>query len=172
PAVPAVTVPHEKSPALFDDPTARYGPSATPETVNVLPPEAGVAVTPTAGNEVLHALMAAAMFAASAAVLIPLAKVPVVELVQPLVGGKPVVTALQTKLLAFPPSVRVLAGLPRVVLPTVTTAPVEAAVTPTAGYAVLQALMALAKLVAAVDGMELTIKVPVVALVHPFVPVV
>jgi hypothetical protein len=32
--------------------------------------------------------------------------------------------------------------------------------------------MALARFVAAVDGMELTIKVPAVALVHPFVPVV
>jgi hypothetical protein len=37
PADPAVTVPHEKSPVLFDAPTAREGPAATLETVNVLP---------------------------------------------------------------------------------------------------------------------------------------
>jgi hypothetical protein len=37
PADPAVTVPHEKRPLLFDAPTARYGPPATLETVNVLP---------------------------------------------------------------------------------------------------------------------------------------
>jgi hypothetical protein len=37
PADPAVTVPHVKRPALFDAPTAKYGPPAAPETVNVLP---------------------------------------------------------------------------------------------------------------------------------------
>lgn len=69
-------------------------------------------MSPTAGYELLHALIAAAMLEASAAVLAPLAKVPVVALVQPFVGDLPVVTLLQTKLLAFPPSVRLLAGLP------------------------------------------------------------
>jgi len=116
--------------------------------------------------------MAAAMFEASAALLLPLAKVPVVALVQPLLPGEPVVTALQTKLLAFPPSVRVLAGLPSVVLAIVTTVPVEYAVTPTVGNELLQALMAFARFEATVAGRELTIKVPAVVLVHPFVPLV
>ena len=80
----------------------------------------------------MQALMAAAMFEASAAALLPLAKVPVVALEQPFVGDPPLVTLLQTKLLAFPPSVRLLAGLPRVVLAIVTTEPVAYAVTPTA----------------------------------------
>jgi hypothetical protein len=116
--------------------------------------------------------MAAAIFAASAAVLAPLAKVPAVALVQPFLGDPPVVTLLQAKLLAVPPSVRLLAGLPKVVLAIVTTFPVAYAVTPTAANALVQALMAFARFVAAVAGMELTIKVPAVALVHPFVPVV
>jgi hypothetical protein len=110
------------------------------------------------------------MFAASAAVLLPLIKVPVVALVQPLLPGEPVVTALQTKLLAVLLSVRLLAGLPSVVLAIVTTLPVAYAVTPTAGYEVLQALMALARFEATMAGLELTLKVPVVALVHAFVP--
>jgi len=95
--------------------------------------------------------MAAAMFEATVAVL-PLANVPVVALAQPLLEGPPEVTALQTKLLAFPPSVSELAGLPSVVLVIVTTLPFAVAVTPTAEYAVLQALMALARFVAEVDG--------------------
>lgn len=128
-------------------------------------------MSPTAGYELLHALMAAAMLEATAAVLLRLAKVPVVALVQPFVGDEPVVTLLQRKLLAVPPSVRLLAGLPKVVLAILTTAPVAYAVTPTAAYEVLQALMALARFVAAVAGVELTIKVPAVVLVHPFVPV-
>jgi hypothetical protein len=64
------------------------------------------------------------MFAASAAVVAPAAKVPVVGLEQPLLG-EPVVTALQTKLLAVLLRVRLLVGLPSVVLPMVTTAPIE-----------------------------------------------
>jgi len=99
----------------------------------------------------LHALMAAAMFAASAAMLLPLAKVPAMALVQPLLG-EPEVTPLQTKLLAFPPSVRLLGAIPSVVLAIVTTLPVAYAVTPTAEYEVLQALMAFARFVATVDG--------------------
>jgi len=95
--------------------------------------------------------MAVAIFAAVAALLPPAAKVPVVELVQPLLP-EPVVTALQTKLLAVLVSVSELAGLPKVVLLTVTTLPVTVAVTPTAGYAALQALMAFARLVAEVVG--------------------
>jgi len=95
--------------------------------------------------------MAVAMFEASAAVVLPLIKVPVVALVQPLLP-EPVVTALQTKLLAVLLRVRELVGLPSVVLATVTTAPVAYAVTPTAGYAVLQALIAFARFVAEVDG--------------------
>ncbi len=108
-------------------------------------------MTPTAGYELLQALMAAAMFEATVAVL-PLPKVPVVALVQPLVEGEPEVTALQTKLLAVWLSVSELAGLPNVVLVIVTTLPIAFAVTPTAEYAVLQALMAFARLVAEVDG--------------------
>ena len=93
-------------------------------------------MTPTAGYELLQALMAAAMFEATVAVL-PLPKVPVVALVQPLVVWL---------------SVSELAGLPNVVLVIVTTLPIAFAVTPTAEYAVLQALMAFARLVAEVDG--------------------
>ena len=78
------------------------------------------------------------MFEATVAAL-PLAKVPVVALVQPLVEGKPEVTALQRKCLAVLLRVRLLAGLPSVVLVIVATAPFEVAVTPTAGYALLQA---------------------------------
>jgi len=114
--------------------------------------------------------MAAAMFDASAAMLLPLINVPVVALVQPLLPAEPVVTALQTKLLAVLVRVRELAGLPSVVLAIVTTAPVEDAVTPTAGYEVLQALMAAAMFEATTAGLELTAKVPAVALVHAFVP--
>ena len=75
----------------------------------------------------MQALMAAAIFAASAALLLPAAKVPVVALVQPLLP-EPVVTALQTKLLADLVSVRELAGLPSVVLAIVTTLPDTVAV--------------------------------------------
>jgi hypothetical protein len=92
------------------------------------------------------------MFAATTAALPPPTKVPVVALVQPLLPGEPEVTALQTKLLAVLLSVRELVGLPSVVLPIVTTAPVEYAVTPTAGYVVLQALMVFARFVATVAG--------------------
>jgi hypothetical protein len=60
------------------------------------------------------------MLAATVAAVLPLAKVPVVALVQPLLP-EPVVTALQTKLAAVLLSVRELAGLPSVVLATVTT---------------------------------------------------
>jgi hypothetical protein len=114
--------------------------------------------------------MAAAMFAASAAVLTPPANVPLVALVQPLLPGAPVVTTLQTKLLAVLLSVRLLAGLPSVVLAMVTTLPVADAVTPTAANELLQALMAFARFEATMAGLELTLKVPVVALVQAFVP--
>jgi hypothetical protein len=77
--------------------------------------------------------MAAAMFEASAAGVAPLIKVPVVELMQPLLPEPPVVTTLQTKLLAFPPRISELTGLPSVVLVIVTTLPVADAATPTAG---------------------------------------
>jgi len=127
-------------------------------------------VTPTAGYELLQALMAAAMFAASTAVLPPPAKVPVVALVQLLLPGEPAVTTLQTKLLAVLLSVRELAGLPSVVLAMVTTLPVAYAVTPTAEYELLQALIAFARFEATMAGLELTLKVPAVALVHAFVP--
>ncbi len=100
----------------------------------------------------MHALMAAAMFEASAAGVAPLIKVPVVALVQPLLPKPPVVTRLQTKLLAFPPRISEVAGLPSVVLVIVTTLPVADAATPTAGYAAVQALMALARFVAEVEG--------------------
>jgi hypothetical protein len=131
PADPAVTAPHEKRPVLFAAPTARYGPAAALVTVNVLPVLS--AVIPTAGYDVLQALIAAAILAASAVVLAPRANVPFVALLQPFTGGKPVVTALHAKLLALPPSVSVLAALPSVVLEIVTTAPVAYAVTPSAG---------------------------------------
>jgi len=110
------------------------------------------------------------MFAASAAVLPPPAKVPVVALVQLLLPGEPLVTALQTKLLAVLLRVRLLAGLPSVVLAIVTTRPVADAVTPTAEYELLQALMAFARFEATMAGLELTAKVPAVELVHAFVP--
>jgi len=92
------------------------------------------------------------MFEASAAVVLPAMKVPVVALVQPLLPEPPAVTALQTKLLAVLLSVSELAGLPSVVLVIVTTLPVAYAVTPTAAYELSQALMAFAKFVAEVDG--------------------
>ena len=56
------------------------------------------------------------------------------------------------------------------VLVTVTTLPVADAVTPTAGYVVLQRLMASARFEATMAGVELTLKVPAVELVHAFVP--
>jgi len=49
--------------------------------------------------------MAAARFEATVALLLLVAKLPVVELVQAFVPAVPGVTLLQTKLLAFPPSV-------------------------------------------------------------------
>ena len=52
----------------------------------------------------------------------------------------------------------------------VTTLPVAYAVTPTAEYELLQALMAFARFEATMAGLELTLKVPAVALVHAFVP--
>lgn len=77
---------------------------------------------------------------------------------------------LQTKLLAVPPSVRVLA-LPIVVPLTVTTAPATDAVAPTLEYAVSQLLMAAERFDATVPGVVLLIKVPVVELVQLLVPV-
>ena len=52
----------------------------------------------------MHAWMAAAMLEATVAVLLLVAKVPVVALLQPLLPAVPAVTLLQTKLLAVPPS--------------------------------------------------------------------
>jgi uncharacterized protein YqgC (DUF456 family) len=48
--------------------------------------------------------MAAARFEATVALLLLVAKLPVVELVHAFVPAVPGVTLLQTKLLAFPPS--------------------------------------------------------------------
>ena len=95
----------------------------------------------------MQLLMAAAIFEATAAVVPPVAKVPVVALVQPLVPAVPPVTLLQAKLLAVPPSAIAVAGLSSVVSVIVTTPEPEfaVAVTPTAGYAASQALIAAAR---------------------------
>src|SRR5208282_6669666 len=101
--------------------------------------------------------MAAAIFEATAAEVVPVAKVPVVALLQPLLPLEPGVTPLQLKLLAFPPSVRD-ALLPSVVPLTVTAPPTAVALAPTDGYEALQLLMAAARYAAKVAGGVLAAK--------------
>src|ERR1700694_5720938 len=127
-------------------------------------------MTPTAGYKVLQLLMAAAIFKATAAVVLPVAKVPGGALLQPFVPTLPAVTILQAKLVAVPPSARPVAGLPGVVSVIVTAPPFTDAVTPTAGYETLQLLMAAARYEAIVAGVEFGLMAPAVELVHAFAP--
>lgn len=116
----------------------------------------------------MQLLMAAAIFEATLAVVLPVAKVPMVALVQLLLPSQPAVTPLQVKLLTLPPSVMLLLELPGVVLVIVTTPAFAVAVTPTAEYELSQLLMAAARYAARVAGVELAakLKLPALALVH------
>ena len=82
------------------------------------------------------------------------------------------VVLFQTKLFIVSESEMKLPETPVLAAVTVTVlVPPELAVTPTAGNDVLQEVIAAAKLDASVEPVELLTKVPVVVLVHPFVPV-
>ena len=167
PAELPVTLPHEKPVRL--SPTERKFPGFVAVTVTVLPP--ALAVTPTAAKDVLQALIAAARFVAKSDVAEAFIKVPLVELGHVCVPSVPGVTALHVKtpVLFVAPTENVV-KLPGVVSVTVTVLVLVLAVAPTAEKEVLQALIAAARFVAKLDGVEAVIKVPLVELGHVCVP--
>src|SRR5206468_9872450 len=143
------------------------------ESAIVTWPELGefaVAVTPTAENELLQALIAAARFVARSEAAAAVIKVPAVELEQLCVPFVPAVTPPHEKMLELlaartenPETVK----SPLVLFVTVTVLVLVLALTPAAAG---HSPMAVARLEAKVVVLELVAKVPLVALEQVFVP--
>ena len=126
PSVPAVALPHEKLLASVPVVSSVIAlPLAAAVTVVVLVDE--VAVSPTAGKDVLQLLMAVARLDARVVVLVLFANVPVVELEQPFEPSAPFVIVPQEKLPKLSESVMVTL-LPTAVDVTVTALPLRLSV--------------------------------------------
>src|SRR5438094_947813 len=156
-------------PVRFAPPTEKADMVASPGvllvTVTELP--LALAVKPT-GKVVwqLALLIAAATFEAKVVALESVAKCPTVELVHAFVPLEPAVTAPHEKVVS-PPATEKVVNVPGVVSVAVTVLVVALAVAPTAGKAVLQALIASLRFVARVVVLPLVTKVPVKVGVEP-----
>jgi hypothetical protein len=165
PFAPALGLPHVKTPLASAVVSVGVVPGVTWVTVVVLVLDVAVALT--AVKEVWQLLIAVARFEARVLLLVLFVNVPAVETVgHVFVPSVPAVTLPQLKTLAEKAGDKVI-KLPGAAADTVVALPLEVAVTPTAGKAVSQLLIASLRLAASVLVVALVKNAPAVELVQP-----